>query len=180
MITKNRRSKKENWVRSYKIEPSSKRKNSLKLTSVVFDDLLFLEELGEVFALGESDDLPAHVGDVGFHVDRNRGAFVVVFSDELLAAVLISDCDDIADLELEAGDVHRSTVDGDMSVGDHLPRLENRSCVAEPPDRSREAELQESQEVQAGVAVHSLRFFKRAVELLFQHVVVAADDLLCK
>lgn len=149
-----------------------------KLTSVEFDDLLLLEELREVFALRHRNDLAVHALNVCFDVRRNRSAFVVVVSSDVSARLSIANFDDIADLQLEGSNVNNLTVDSDVAVADHLSGLENRLCVSESPDCSCKSELEEAKEVKRGVAAHSLSLLERVRELLLEHVVVAADDLL--
>ena len=148
-----------------------------KLSSVEFDDLLLLEELWEVFSLGQSDDLSVHSLNVSLDVRRNRSAFVVIVASDISAGFSVSDFDDIADLELEGRNVYDLSVDQDVAVANHLSGLENRLCVAKSPDCGGESELKESKEVERGVAAHSLSLLKRVGELLLEHVVVAADDL---
>lgn len=110
--------------------------------SVELDDLLLLEELGEVFSLGESDDFALHVLNIGFDVSRDCSAFVVVVSSDVSARLSVSDLNDIADLELERCDVDDSAVDQDVAVADHLSGLEDRLCVTESPDSGRESKLE--------------------------------------
>lgn len=150
------------------------------LAGVEFDDLLLLKELREVLSLGKSDDLAGHVLNVGLHVSRDRRAFVMVGSGNLLAGVAIANTDDIADSELEARDVDKSAVDRDVTVADHLSSLEDASGIAKSPNGGAQAELKESKEVEAGIAAHSLRLLEGVAELLFEEVVIASNDLLCK
>jgi len=149
-----------------------------ELTSVEFDDLLLLEELREVFALRHCNDLAVHALNVRFDVSRNRSAFVVIVSSNVSARLSVSDLDDIADLQLEGSNVNDLSVDGDVAVADHLSGLENGLCISESPDCSCKSELEEAKEVERGVAAHSLSLLERVRELLLEHVVVAADDLL--
>lgn len=148
--------------------------------SVELDDLLLLEELGEVFSLGESDDFALHVLHIGFDVSRDCSAFVVVVSSDVSARLSISDLNDIADLELERCDVDDSAINQDVAVAHHLSGLEDRLCITESPDSGCESKLEEAKEVKAGVATHSLCLLERVRELLLEHVVIAADDLLCE
>ena len=86
--------------------------------------------------------------------------------------------DHISHPELIAGDVHELAVDQYMAVAHHLAGLEWRAGKAQAPDGGRQSKLEKPEEVEAGIAVHPLRFLKGVAELLFQQVVVAADDLL--
>lgn len=147
------------------------------LTSVVFDHLLLLEELGEVLSLGQGDDLASVLGDRGLDVGWDGGTLVVVISGDSSAGVSVSDADDVADFQLEARDVDNSVVDQDVAVRNHLSRLEWRSGIAESPHSGRQSEFEQAKEVQAGVARHSLRLREGVRELLLQDVVVTADNL---
>lgn len=137
-----------------------------------------MEELREVLSFRQGDDLSAELSNVGLHVRRNRGAFEVILAGNLSADVSISNGDHIANLQLETGNVDQLTVDHDVAVRNHLSSLENGSGIPESPNGGGESHLQKSKEVEAGVAAHSLRFLERVRELLLEHVVVAADDLL--
>ena len=105
-----------------------------KLSSVEFDDLLLLEELGEVFSLRHRDDLSVHSLNVGFDVRRNWSAFVIVVSSDVSARLSVSYFDDIADLQLEGSNVDDLSIDSDVAVADHLSGLKDRLCVSETPD----------------------------------------------
>src|SRR5882672_4819985 len=63
------------------------------LSCVKFDDLLLLEELGEVLSLRQGDNLAAHILNVRFHVSRNRGALVVIVSSDASARLSVSNLD---------------------------------------------------------------------------------------
>ena len=131
------------------------------LTSVVLDHLLLLEELGEVLALRQADQLASELGDLGLHVSRNGSAFVVVVTSDTSAGLSISDFNDIANFQLEAGDVNDLSINDDVTVGNHLSCLEDGLCVTKSPNGGGQTHFQKSKEVQAGVAAHSLRFLKR-------------------
>lgn len=150
------------------------------LTSVEFDDLLLLEELREVFSLRKSDDLALHILNVSLDVGWDWSAFVVVVSSDVLAGLSISDFNDVANFKLERSDVNDLSVDHNVAVADHLSSLEDGLCVSKSPDCSSKSKLKEAEEVERGIAAHSLRFLKRVRELLLKHVVVASDDLLCQ
>jgi len=150
---------------------------SHRLACVVFDYLLLLEELRKIFSLGEGDDFASEVRHVGIHVGGNRGALEVVGTGHAAANLSVTYLNFVANLELEAWDVHDAAVHKDVAVIHHLPGLENRAGISESPDARSEAQFEQSQEIQAGVAAHSLSLLERIRELLLEHVVVAADDL---
>lgn len=154
--------------------------SSSDLASVKFDDCLLFEERGKVLALGHRDDLACHVRDVHINVCRNGRAFIVAGSGDSFAAVSISDSDHIANFKRVAGDVHNIAVHRDMAVAHHLSGLENCFCIAKSPHGGGETKFEQAQEINSGVAVHSLGFLERAVKLLFEHIVIAANDLLLK
>lgn len=137
-----------------------------------------MEELREVFSLRKSDDLTLEVLHVSFHVSWNCSGFVVVSLCDVSAGLSVSNFNNIANLQLERWDVDHLSIYHDVAVADHLSSLEDRLCVTQSPNRSCESEFEKSEEVKAGVAAHSLGFLKRVRELLLEHVVVAADDLL--
>lgn len=102
-----------------------------ELTCVVFDDLLFLEELREVFSLWKRDDLAREVDDVCFHVSRNWSAFEVVCSRNTSALFSISNGNHVADLQRVGRNVDVPTVDRDVAVAYELSGLEDGLRVAE-------------------------------------------------
>jgi hypothetical protein len=148
------------------------------LSGVEFDDLLLLEELGEVFALRKGDDFALEVLNIGIEVGRDRSALEVVRSSDASTGLPVSYFDDVSNFKLETRNVHDCAVHQDVAVVHNLARLENRASIAQPPNDGGESQFKESQEVQAGVAVHTLRLLERVRELLLEHVVVAANDLL--
>jgi hypothetical protein len=152
----------------------------LLLSSVEFDDLLLLEEGGEVLSFRKGDDLASELRHIWLHISRDSRTLEVIVSSDAAACRSVSDFDRIANLQLEARDVDESAVHHDVAVADHLSRLENCLCKAQSPHSCREPELEKPEEVQAGVAGHALSFLERVQELLFEHVVVASDDLLCE
>ena len=137
-----------------------------------------MEELGEVFALWQGADFALEVGDVRFDVGWNCRTLEVVGSRHSSAHFSISDFDNVSNLELEARDVDNSSVHQDVTVVDHLSSLEDCLCIAESPNCRSKSELEQAKEIEAGVAAHSLCLFEGIGELLLQHVVVAADNLL--
>jgi len=151
-----------------------------KLTSVEFDDGLLLKEAREVFALWQRNDLALHTGNIHFDVRRNCGTFVVIFASHLLATIALSHADHVAYAKGVAGNVNDFAIDADVSVANHLSSLEDGLGIAQSPNGSGKSKFEQSQEVQTRVAVHSVSAVKGQSELLFQHVVVAPDDLLLK
>lgn len=150
----------------------------LGLASVEFDNLLFFEEFGEIFSLGERNDFSGEIDDIGFDVDRNCGSFKVVVLGDVSALLSVSDGDDVTNSAGVARDVHEFAVHKDVLVGDHLPGLENGACISESIDLGLESHFQESQEVETVVALHAACSFKRFAELLFEHSVIPSDNLL--
>lgn len=150
----------------------------LLLASVEFDDLLLLEELGEVFSLGKSDDLASEVLHIGLKINRNCGAFVVVGPGDCSAHFSVTHFNDIANAQLVAANVDNLAVNRDVAVGNKLSSLEDRLRIAEAPHNGGESQLKESKEVEAGIAVHPLSSLKGVAKLLLKHVVIASDDLL--
>lgn len=148
------------------------------LASVEFDDCLFLEEGGEVFALGHGNDLARHICDVHVNVGRNSGAFVVARAGDALATVSVANGNHIPDLQGVACDVDDLAIYRNVAVADHLAGLEDGLRVAQTPNRGGKSKFEQTEEVDSRITVHSLSFLKRAVELLLEHVVITADDLL--
>ena len=150
------------------------------LSSVKLNNLLLLEELGEIFSLWKSDQLAFEVLHIGFHVSGNLSGFVVVILRNVSARLSVSNFNNVADLNLEGTDIDQLAVYEDVAMADHLSSLENCLCVAQAPNGGTESHFKQTKEVKAGVAIHSLCLFEGVGELLFQHVVVPSNDLLCK
>ena len=101
----------------------------------------------------------------------------MVGSSHTSANFSIADLDFVSDLQLEAWDVNNSTINQDVAVVNHLSCLENCSSVTQSPYTGSKSQLKKSQEVEAGIAAHSLCFLERVRKLFLKEVVVAADDL---
>ncbi len=142
--------------------------------------MLFLEEVWEVFSLRKSNDLSRHIWNVWCDVWWDCGAFVLRLASDSGAAFALSDADHVSNLHDVARNVDDFTVDQDVAVADHLASVEHGLREAETPDDGAESKFEQSQEVQTSVAVHVGRLVKGTSELLFQHVVIASDDLLCE
>jgi len=142
--------------------------------------LLLLEELGEVLTLRKRDDFAAEVLNIRLKIDGDCSAFVVVRSRDGSANFTVSNLDDISDTELIAANVDDLAVHSYVTVRNQLSSLENCLGKAESPHNGGKPQLKEPKEVEAGIAVHPLRSLEGIAELLFEHVVIAADDLLCK
>lgn len=137
-----------------------------------------MEELRKVLSLGQSDDFASEVLDIGVDVGGNWSALKVIGPRHTSANLSVSDLDFISDLKLETRNVDDSTVNQNVAVIDHLSGLEYGSSVAESPNACCKPELKQSKEVETGVATHPLSFLKGVRKLLFEHVVIAANDLL--
>src|SRR5205085_8587876 len=93
-------------------------------------------------------------------------------------AAAFTDGDFIADLDLEAWDVHFAAIDEDVTMADELPRLRARHGVAQTVNDVVEATLKQGKQVLAGDAFGAHGALKIEPELALQHAVDAFDLLL--
>src|SRR5437588_12412048 len=101
----------------------------------------------------------------------------MVSARNALARIAIANLNRIANFKLKAWNVYQGAINHYVAVRHQLTCLENCSRITEPPHHGLQSKLEQAQKVKARIAVHALSFLKRVVKLLFQHVVVAANDL---
>ncbi len=92
--------------------------------------------------------------------------------------ISVADLDDVANFHSVTWNVHQVAVNKNVAVGDDLAGLIDRIRPAHSVNNRLKSHLKQPKEVQAAVAVHALSLLKRAAELLFEHAVMAADNLL--
>ena len=148
-----------------------------RLTSVEFNDFQFVEELRKIVSLRKGDNLSGKTCYIWFHIRRNGSTLVVITGGNRFRSSVVANSDHIANLNRVTCNVYLLAVDSNVAVTDHLSSLEDRVCVAESVNSGLQSQLEQSQEVQTGVTVHSVSLFKRSAELLFEHSVVALDHL---
>src|ERR1019366_2605996 len=91
------------------------------LASVIFDDLLLLEELRKILSFRQSDDLAFEILNVRIDISRNWSAFKVICSGHSPADFSIAHLNFVADFQLEARNVDNTTIYENVAMVDHLP-----------------------------------------------------------
>ena len=98
--------------------------------------------------------------------------------DGLEAAAALADGDGVANPEVNAGHVGNPAVDGEVAVGDQLPRLGTGGAKAGTVDDVVEAQLQPPQQLEAGLTLTVGGVAVVVVELGLLHAVDAPGPLL--
>ncbi len=150
------------------------------LAGVKFDDELFVDDGIDFLACGDTDDAAAQVvfidekpiwnGDNLSEFDSalgEAGGFVVAF-----------DGNHIAGLEIHRGDVGFASIDGDMSVANHLACSAERLGEAHFLNDIVETGFEELEENLAGHAAAAAGNLKIAAELALQNPILVTELLL--
>src|SRR6266581_1201318 len=152
----------------------------MELARIKLDDQLLLDGLVHVVASGLRGDFRGHVVFVQAEPGNDRPLLAGVESilDPVDVLALVLDCDHIADANGVRGDVDKTAVDGDVSVGDELPGVTPRGGKADPVDYVVQPRLQQAEQVQAGDAGHLRGPIEVEPELALEQEVDPARALL--
>ncbi|CAB4562225.1 unannotated protein [freshwater metagenome] len=96
----------------------------------------------------------------------------------LHALTALTNLNDLTRLDTERGAVNELTVDRDVAVNNHLPRLGLRASEARTKYQRVEAHLEQLDQVLAGQAVGATGFLEYAAKLCFANAVLSAEALL--
>src|SRR6266704_1944914 len=152
----------------------------MELARIKLDDQLLLDGLVHVVASGLRGDFRGHVVFVQAEPGNDRPLLAGVESilDPVDLLALFLDRDHIADANGVRGDVDKTAVDGDVSVGDELPGVTPRGGKADPVDDVVQPRLQQAEQVQAGDAGHLRGPIEVEPELALEQEVDPARALL--
>jgi len=151
----------------------------MELLRVELDDHSLFDLYGNIFPCGECFHRDLAGLGIGVEVrrDSNAGPLCDVVNDRLVVAALLLERDYIADLYLEGRNVHFSSIDGDVTMGNDLTSAGNSGCKSSAFHDVVEPSLNELQEVLAGFTGHSACLLVVCPELLLAETVVVANLL---